>query len=241
MAITMGVLDRIATWRRSKVTSKDTVALIDLPSHNVTENRRIWDSYDWSTGGEEWTPDAKWKTTLINEMMLKYIVKGSTALEIGIGAGRWSEVLQQICGRVILSDISKQCLDICRERFKNVDNMEYHLIEENLSFISDNSIDFVWSYDVFVHINPSDIERYVSDFRRILKSGGYAIIHHSNMDLLQKNTDIKVLNKTTAFRSYMTAEIFLGLIEKYGMRMVEQNYTLPAPPTVDVISVFTKP
>lgn len=90
MAITMGVLDRIATWRRSKVTSKDTGALIDLPSHNVTENRRIRDSYDWSTGGEEWTPDANWKTTLINEMMLKYIVKGSTALEIGIAAGRWS-------------------------------------------------------------------------------------------------------------------------------------------------------
>lgn len=62
----------------------------DLPSHNVTENRRIRDSYDWSTGGEEWTPDANWKTTLINEMMLKYIVKGSTALEIGIAAGRWS-------------------------------------------------------------------------------------------------------------------------------------------------------
>jgi hypothetical protein len=79
-----GIMDRYAIWKRSRDIShrNDTAALIDLPSHNVSENRRMWDGYDWSKGGEEWTLDAKsykgmdpqkWKTTLINEMMLKYI------------------------------------------------------------------------------------------------------------------------------------------------------------------------
>jgi ubiquinone/menaquinone biosynthesis C-methylase UbiE len=141
-------------------------------------------------------------------------------------------VLQELGGHVILSDISKKCLDICQERFKHADNMEYHLIDDNLGFIIDSSIDCIWSYDVFLHINPTDIEKYVSDFRRILKPGGCAIIHHSNMHLREKNTRMKVINLTTGFRSYMTAEMFGGL--------VEQNYSLPHFPG-DVISVFTKP
>ncbi len=74
---------------------KDTLKL-DVPSHTVNENKRIWNRYDWSIGaGEEWTRHAQtykgldpntWKTSLINKMMLKYIKNGSTILEVG---GRW--------------------------------------------------------------------------------------------------------------------------------------------------------
>jgi len=45
---------------------------------------------------------------------------------------------------------------------------------------------------------------------------------------------------TMGFRSYMTGTKFRRLIEKYWMRMVEQNYAL-AQFAGDVISVFIKP
>jgi len=48
-----------------------------------------------------------------------------------------------------------------------------------LSFIENNSVDYIWSYDVFVHINPTDVEKYIIEFSRILKPHGYGIIHHS--------------------------------------------------------------
>ena len=130
---------------------KDTF-MLDVPSHTVNENKRIWNQYDWSRGaGEEWTRDAQtykdldpntWKTSLINEMMLKYIKNGSTILEIGPGAGRWTEILQKLADKLILADISEKSLALCRERFRGLENIEYYLIEGRLDFIADNVIKF---------------------------------------------------------------------------------------------------
>ena len=50
-----------------------------------------------------------------------------------------------------------------------------HRIPDN----PDASIDRIWSFDVFVHIQAIDIEAYVAQFARILRPGGTALIHHS--------------------------------------------------------------
>jgi ubiquinone/menaquinone biosynthesis C-methylase UbiE len=91
----------------------------------------------------------------------------------GAGAGRWSKLLQPVAARLILVDVAERCLDLCRERFRDRDNVEYHLVDGAAgSFIPppvvrDDSVDCVWSYDVFVHINATDTDRYLSDLRRI--------------------------------------------------------------------------
>lgn len=41
-----------------------------------------------------------------------------------------------------------------------------------------NTLDGIWSYDVFVHINPVDARGYLREFQRVLRPGAYAIIHH---------------------------------------------------------------
>jgi len=211
---------------------------------NITEeNRKVWSNYDWSQFGEEWSLDAKryrgldpnrWKTLLVNKMMLKYIKKGSTVLEIGPGAGRWTEVLIPICSRLLIADILEKCLLICKERFKAYSNIEYYHIEGGrLDFIPDDTVDYIWSYDVFVHINPTDTERYIIDFKRILKPGGFAIIHHSD-------TYLSEVDAKNSFRSYMDGKFFTHLVEKHGMRLVEQNTSVPHKPG-DLISVFMRP
>jgi ubiquinone/menaquinone biosynthesis C-methylase UbiE len=213
----------------------------DLPSHTIIQNRKLWESYDWSNLGEEWTTDAKlhkgidpksWKSSLINEVMRKYIKSGSVILEIGPGAGRWTEVLVNLANSLVLVDISEKCLDLCRERFKNYNNIRYILTEGDLDTIQDNSIDFIWSYDVFVHINPTNIRTYLRSMQRILRAQGHGIIHHSG----QCN------NKTreSAFRSYMTPDLFASWVTESGMQIIEQNTNLVHFPG-DVISVFSKP
>jgi len=214
----------------------------NLPSHTISQNKKLWNNYDWSRSGEEWTFHAKlykgldpeaWKRSLINEVMLKYIKKGSTILEIGPGAGRWTEILVSLADNLILVDISKKCLDLCKEKFKNYNNIRYFLTEGQLDFIQDNSIDYIWSYDVFVHINPTDIRTYLRDIRRILKPHGYGIIHHSGQYDNNKTRE-------RGFRSYMTSELFASLVTENGMKMVEQGSKLVHIPG-DVISVFSKP
>ena len=216
--------------------------LVDLPSHSVKANKQLWnDYYDWSDSGEEWTQEVKkfkgidpekWKNELINKMMQKYIKKDSTILEIGPGGGRWTSILKEMSNNLILADISPKCLDICKKRFANSEHIRYNLIENDLNFIEDSSIDYVWSYDVFVHINPSIIKKYVREFQRILKPNGIAIIHHSG-----KYTDYN--NPKEGWRAFFGKEEFLNLINENNLKMNEQNTDLPHLPG-DVISVFRK-
>lgn len=39
--------------------------------------------------------------------------------------------------------------------------------EKRLDFIEDETIDYIWAYDVFVHTDPTDIERYINDLSMI--------------------------------------------------------------------------
>ena len=221
---------------------KDGAEFIDLSSHTVEENRRIWNEYDWSKKGENFgepvkmykgIDPAKWKKNLIDGMMLKYIEKHSNILEIGPGAGRWTEFLIKLAKTIVIADISEKCLDICRKRFRPINNIEYHLIKNNLEFIENDSIDYIWSYDVFVHINPTDIEKYIEEFARILVGGGKAIIHHSG-----DYSSFEEMKK--GWRTFMNMELFAKVISKYGFEMIEQNDDLVHKPG-DIISVFKKP
>lgn len=217
--------------------TKDKESVVDLPSHTVDQNRHVWTTYDWSEKGEDWTNHAlnpeQWKNNLVEKMMFRYIKPDSVILEIGPGAGRWTKYLQEIARHLILVDITPKCIEMCKERFAEKSNIEYHVIKENIDFLPASSVDFIWSYDVFVHINPTDIRRYVNNISRILKKEGIAIIHHSG----SKYKNEQITKK--GFRSLMTAEKFAEFVSSSGMRILEQNRTL-VHKDGDIISVFTK-
>ena len=95
------ISDKYTIWnKKNELLTNDDKTIIDLPSHTVDENKRIWNNYDWEKKGEEWTVEVqkykgmeptKWKKNLIDEMMIKHIQKNSVILEIGPGGGRWSK------------------------------------------------------------------------------------------------------------------------------------------------------
>lgn len=142
-------VDRLAIGveKRRRITGEGTVSSL---YHTLEENRRIWNAYDWSEGGEEWTraaqeyrglDPAEWKRALIDGMMAKYIRRGSTTLEIGPGAGRWTEHLIGIAAALHVADISEKCLAVCRDRFRGRDHIRFHLIrDDGLSFLEPDSI-----------------------------------------------------------------------------------------------------
>jgi len=83
------------------------------------------DRYDWSGGGEEWTGSAEWKQALIDDVLLPLVPAGAAVLEIGPGAGRWSQVLAAQASRLVLVDVSEEPLRRCRERLTGFDNVSY--------------------------------------------------------------------------------------------------------------------
>ena len=209
---------------------------LSLPgSNSVEENALKWNNYRWDRGENEWTPSDEWKQSVIDHIMLQNIRSNAVVLEIGPGFGRWTRKLIEISSRVMVVDVAEKCINHCREIFRHKDNVELHVNDgRSLSFADDESVDFIWSFDVFVHIEPEDIDAYLQEFRRILKRDGLAIIHHG------------IIGKTVfEWRSSLTLQMFTALLEKHEFALVGQfsawgeadQFRVAAS---DVVSIFRK-
>lgn len=183
--------------------------------HSPSENRAIWSAWDWSRGGEEWNASSEpeqWKATLIEEVLLPHLGDARAILEIGPGGGRWSTVLQQHAERLVLVDVTQRALELCRERLGDAANVEY-VLSEGAAFpvVEQDSIDWVWSFDVFVHIAPLDVASYVGEIARVLRPGGTGVIHHSG-----------ALQRFPGWRSPMTGVLFAKLAREHGLEVTRQ-------------------
>ena len=180
--------------------------------NSIARNRELWESWDWKEGGEEWTQSREWKRTLIEEVMFKYLEPGKDVLEIGPGAGRWSEVLLERAAHLALVDVTERCIELCRRRLSGRDNVAYFVNDgATLGFLADRSLDFVWSFDAFVHIDPRATESYLMELARVLRPRGRGVIHHPRSGRVHGG-----------YRSSMTAESFLKLLHKHGLGLLTQ-------------------
>jgi len=104
----------------------------------------------------------------------------SVVMEIGPGHGRWAEFMVGRTARVVLVDISKNCLEYCRRRFADA-RIETHLSSgHDLPPGLTGRVDFIWSFDAFVHMGRREVGLYLHEMNRVLAPGGYAVIHHAN-------------------------------------------------------------
>lgn len=71
-------------------------------------------------------------------------------------------------------------IEFCKSRFKEFDHIQYIVNDgSSLTGVADTSLDLVWSYDSFVHMEPRIIQSYFHEISRVLQPGGKAIIHHA--------------------------------------------------------------
>ncbi|MEM1181705.1 MAG: class I SAM-dependent methyltransferase [Acidobacteriota bacterium] len=157
--------------------------------NSIENNLRVWDSeYHWSHDGDEWDGQARvcgqpydaWKRSVVETFLVPNLAASSRVLEIGPGHGRWSKEIVDRCGELILVDLSPSCLEHCRELFKGRKDVSYQVTDgASLPNVASESIDFLWSYDVFVHMEPGVVASYLTEAQRVLKPDGRAIVHHA--------------------------------------------------------------
>lgn len=152
----------------------------------LEENKLVWDGkYDWPQGGDEWSaawggPEMQWYGTLLPR--IHAFVPADSILEIACGYGRWTQYLKDLCNQITIIDLSKSCIQACRQRFADETHIEYVVNNgKSLDMVPDESKDFIFSFDSLVHAEAPVLKGYITQLRRILKPTGVAFIHHSNL------------------------------------------------------------
>jgi SAM-dependent methyltransferase len=217
--------------------------------NTIEANRELWSVHTWSRDGDEWdgqarlagVPYEEWKTALVDEFIVPNIRPGMTVLEIAAGHGRWSEIMLPLCEKLFLIDLNPECIEHCRTRFASATNVEYFVNDgKSLSGIADGSIDFVWSFDSFVHMDRSVIQQYFFEIKRVLRPAGRAAIHHAGrkhrwlwlgrirhrakfLRSLYARISMGVWDDDDGWRSNVSPEVVRELVENAGLVLVSQN------------------
>jgi|ERR1700749_2690816 len=200
---------------------------LNSPDENIRANRKKWDrDHTWPEDGDEWKGQsvdcgvsyADWKQSLIDNLIAPNVTSDMHVLEIAPGHGRWTEALVDRARNVSAVDLSQNCLDFCRARFAD-QNIAFFLTDgTSLPAGLTGSIDFLWSYDAFVHMAPGVIKAYLHEIARVLKSGSSAIIHHSGIE----NPDTHEQRGSRGWRSAVSAAMMRGFAEAAGLKVLAQ-------------------
>lgn len=146
------------------------------PYHHVLNRKGIgeWNPADfYATGGENWR-------LFVAPFCAAQEIDptGMTCLEIGCGAGRETVFLARQFANVIALDVSDAMIEQARQHV-TADNVRFvRGSGVNLDVVENVSVDFVYSFIVFQHIPDPEIQyAYLRDVARVLKPGGWFMIH----------------------------------------------------------------
>ena len=159
-----------------------------MPS--LEENKKKWAEHHWSMAGDEWSTlgggsDRWWHGILLPRVLplLNALPEKPHVLEIAPGHGRWTQYLLHHAHTLTVVDIDQGCLDACRERFG--DRVKLVLGDGRTLGDINGPIDLCFSYDSLVHAEMDVMGPYIAEIARVLRPGGFAFIHHSNLADLQ--------------------------------------------------------
>jgi ubiquinone/menaquinone biosynthesis C-methylase UbiE len=186
--------------------------------------------------GDEWNDDAteqrKRDEFYFAIFADRFLRPEMTVLEVGPGGGKWSVRLAPRVKKLICLDVAQNMLDRTRARCETagLKNVEFVLGNgRNFQPLADSSIDFFFSYDVFVHIALEDTFAYIREMNRVLCAGGKGSCHHATnaspqaFNRIEQNNDwYRGGAHTLGQFYYYTPESLRRMYEHCGLAVVEQ-------------------
>lgn len=218
------------------------------PAQNVEYNAEIWDWYAdrWNDPdfrqqqldhegrsaesssdvvrlGEEWgrLEDA---VQAIDEWILPHVDPASVCGEIGTGGGRVAVRVAPKVGEFHAFDVSPKMLKLVEAELRDVPGARFHhLPEPVLPPELAGRFDFLYSFDVFVHLDLHVQWRYLQQIERALKPGGKAFLHTAN---LTSEAGWKRFADQDRYRVegfyFTTPQVVHTLVERAGLRLLEE-------------------
>lgn len=114
------------------------------------------------------------KKNIAEHISKKLSLKSSDhVLEIGSGIGFMSAAIAPQVGHLYCCDVSQSFLNVASQECKGLNNVSFHHIASaRLDFLKDATLDAIFSYNVFIHMNLFDMYWYFQEIHRVLKPGG---------------------------------------------------------------------
>ena len=215
---------------------------------NVEYNRFLWDKYarEWDKQkvlieksgsmtpeererylqlvGDEWGNPADLQR-IIEEYIQPFVDTNAVAAEIGSGGGRVASRVAPIVGKLYCFDISTEMLAKAKAALSEQANVQFMLLHQP-SFPPEfgGTLDFVYSFDVFVHLDLHTIWKYLNEIRRVLKDSGLAFLHTSNLRAPQGWKLFASEDRYSVEGHYFVIpEMVQLLVDRAGLRMVKES------------------
>ena len=129
-----------------------------------------------------------WKDSIVDSLILPNIGPSTKVLEIGCNKGDWTQYFRDAL-EITASDENPNNINFCIQNL-NLPNCHFHHINNSsLSFVPNESIDFIWSFDTFTKLSSEQTLSYLHEIARVLKPNGICFIHHpgyNNLKLILK-------------------------------------------------------
>ncbi len=189
---------------------------------NIEWNKATWDgAYDWKNKGNEWSgPWGGSEAMFFASLMprLTGVLPAADLLEIAPGHGRCTNFLLRFCQSYRGVDLSDQCVTFCRNRFQDREDAIFFQNDgRSLAVVADQRFDLVFSFDSLVHADMDAISEYIPQILNLLKPGGIAFLHHSN---LAAYPDIEEWHHRSR---NVSADLVANLVDQNGGRVLIQE------------------
>jgi ubiquinone/menaquinone biosynthesis C-methylase UbiE len=209
----------------------------------VSYNRRLWNRYaaDWDDPvmrsrrwdreydslnilGEEWGTPAE-VTEIVAEYIHPFVSLESVVGEIGCGGGRVAREVADHVRELHCFDVAPNMLRLAREALRDRgDNVRFGLVDGTTLPVGAQAFDFLYAFDVFVHLDLHTQWKYIHEIARTLKPAGKAFIHTANLATDRGWTKFSQQDQyeVTGFY-FVTPEVIRTLISRAGMRVVKES------------------
>ena len=169
--------------------------------------------------GDEWG-DRDSVYQVLSDFIYPNINREMKIVEIGCGGGRIAAKVVDRCKHLFCFDSSSEMIAIAGETLKAFDNKTFYLTSDNrlIPPLEEYSIDFAYSFDVMVHLEPRIIFRYMQELRKVLKPGSFYFLHVATMetragwDHFMESVRRGITNRTLGSFEYLER----GTIERFA-------------------------
>jgi SAM-dependent methyltransferase len=151
-----------------------------------------------------------------NQYVLPYVKSSSVGLEIGPGGGRWTQYLLGF-QRLYVVDYHAELLAELRKNFNQPNIVSIENNGSDFPGVPTQSVDYLFSFGVFVHLEQDLIAQYLESMRDVLKPDAIAVIQYSDKD--------KVMGKNNKAFSENTPERMREMLAYAGYTIQQEDTT----------------